>query len=158
MKQRSRTSLAIRHILPQSGKGGRTGAAGVNQRCHPTRGTAPVGFGAHVVGVHKGMGVDIDQPRTDDSAGHVAYASGLRRGDIGGDGRYFAVPNRHVGGLECLVRRPAGVNDPAALDEEVVLHQQSRFPSGGVESGRARRPVAGVSTVRHIPAKTRARG
>ena len=60
--------------------------------------------------------------------GHLAHAGRLVYGDVGGDGRYLAVPDRHICGLEFVVLRPAGVNDLAAFDEQIVLHQQSRLP------------------------------
>ena len=55
--------------------------------------------------------------------GHLAHAGRLVCRDVGGDGRYLAVPNCHICRLECVVLRPAGVNDLAAFDEQIVLHQ-----------------------------------
>lgn len=74
---------------------------------------------APVAEVVEDVGVQVDQAGEHEQAGGVHYRHRARRRDVVGDRRDPALGDRHV---EHGVPRLGGVDDPAALDKQIVCH------------------------------------
>ncbi len=125
------------HVLAEPGEARRPGAPGVAERRHPAGGAHRVGVQPQVVGAEERVGVEVDQAGRDEGAADVdPLARRL--------GRDVDVHRRHAAGRERDVARavdPGGrVDEPAALEQQVVAHGSSGAAGGG--SGVAALPVA----------------
>ena len=126
------TSL-LDHMFAETCKVAGAGAAGVDRGRNPGAAAEILGVDAERRAAPIDVGVQIDQPRSDDCAGHVAVVRSLGV-QVGADAGDLAVCEGYVGhGIELL----RGIDQARPSQDEVVGHckQPPQLPA------RAERPL-----------------